>query len=95
MIFSDGSTEKRSIERRLTLGALIVCFAVWVNTPYVLYTSVFDTTFGASDYERHFLILMAYYTLVTVVNPFTLFVTSPTVRKCFVNDWIMRFVPTH
>ena len=84
---ADTWAETKSAERRLTLGACIVWFAVCVNSPYVLYTSVLDSTLAPSDYERHFLIMMGYYVLVTVVNPFTLFITSPTVRRCFVNDW--------
>jgi hypothetical protein len=84
----DTADKKRAVERRLTLGAFIVCFVEWVYTPYSFYISMIDTSFVLADYQRHAFIYIAHNILFTVVTPYTLFCTSPTVRTLFLNDWL-------
>src|SRR5690242_8225416 len=66
-----------SIERRLALGAFLICMIEWMYTPYTAYISIIPT-FMTNDWERHWLIVLLCFSLFTVSTPFTLFLTSPT-----------------
>jgi hypothetical protein len=105
VFLSEIAARNRAIERRLALGALVVCLVEWSYTPYafyigvhfclriiniillIIYIGVVDTTFMAADLERHFLIVIFYYVAYLAATPCTLFVTSPSFRKLFLNDW--------
>jgi hypothetical protein len=87
-VVENDNTKNGAVERRLAMGAFIVCFIEWLYTPYTFYVSMIDTTFVTADLERHYLITVLYYTIFSVVTPYTLFVTSPNVRKLFLNDWL-------
>jgi hypothetical protein len=87
LFLSEIAARNRAVERRLALGALVVCLVEWSFTPYQFYISIVDTTFMAADFERHFLIVIFYYVAYLVTTPCTLFITSPSFRKLFLNDW--------
>jgi hypothetical protein len=83
----ESEAKKRAVERRLALGACIICLAEWIYTPYSIYASMINASFIGADLERHLFIIVSSYAVSTIVTPYTLFVTSPMVRELFWKDW--------